>query len=243
MPSWKYRAYRFAWGGLDLLFPPACGGCGKPGWRWCESCQASAVPIADPLCSICGKPLPHAGLCPDCCALPPPFTALRSWLIFEGPIRKAIHRLKYQRDLGLGDALAVHLADYASRLDWQAEIILPVPLGEKRLRERGYNQVGSVAWPLAMLMGWQYLPRALRRVRETASQVGLSEQARRQNVQGAFWADPEQVRDRTVILMDDVATTGSTLSASAQALLQAGASRVYALTIARALPRHGLQVV
>jgi ComF family protein len=154
-----------------------------------------------------------------------------------------MHRLKYRRDLGLGDALAAPLAEYAARLDWQAALILPVPLGDKRYRERGYNQVDLVAWPLAMRLGWYYAPHALARSRETISQVGLSAQERKRNVHDAFWADPRLVRGRSVVVMDDVATTGATLSACAQALLGAGAEKVYALTIARALPRHGLKIV
>lgn len=188
-------------------------------------------------------PQKRPGLCPECSQSPPHFQALRSWLVFEGPIRKALHRLKYRRDLGLGDALAKAMADWAARLNWQADLILPVPLGEERYLERGYNQVALVAWPLAAQLGWRYVPQGLARSRETASQVGLSALERKENVAGAFRADPRRISGRTVIVMDDVATTGATLSACAQALLDAGAKQVHALTIARALPHHGLKIV
>lgn len=183
------------------------------------------------------------GLCENCRVMPPPFLALRSWVAFEGPIRLALHRLKYRRNLALGDALAQPLADYCRRLNWRVEIVVPVPLGKRRLQERGYNQVGLIAMPLAALNGWRYAPHALSRVRETKSQVGLSAAERQENVEGAFRADPRRVTNRTVLLMDDVATTGATLSACAEALLSAGAKAVFALTLARALPRHGLQHV
>lgn len=111
------------------------------------------------------------------------------------------------------------------------------------MQERGYNQVGLVAMPLAVLNGWEYAPRVLIRARETRSQVGLSAMERKENVSGAFFARPDKVSGKTVLLMDDVATTGATLSSCTVALLKAGVRDVYALTLARALPQHGLKIV
>jgi ComF family protein len=164
---------------------------------------------------------------------------LRSWAVFDDPVQEALHRLKYRRDVGLGDSLAEQMVDFVSGLRWPIDLIAPIPLGRKRLKERGYNQVGLVARPLAMALGLQYAPRALARRRETRSQVGLNKDARRENVRDAFVAGA-RVKGRTVLVMDDVATTGSTLSAGAEALFSAGAEDVYALTVARALTRHGL---
>jgi ComF family protein len=118
-------------------------------------------------------------------------------------------------------------------------MVVPIPLGKKRLRERGYNQVGLIARPLAMALGLEYAPQVLARRRETRSQVGLNKDARRDNVRDAFVAGA-RVKGKTVLVMDDVATTGSTLSAGAEALYLSGAKDVYALTVARALTRHGL---
>ncbi len=127
---------------------------------------------------------------------------------------------------------------FVASLPWPVELIVPVPLSEKRYRERGYNQVELVARTLALALGWKCVPEALARVRETASQVGLSAAERRQNVLGAFRASRPHVQERTILVMDDVATTGATLSSCAQALLDEGASAVYAFTLARALPEH-----
>ncbi|MDI6769848.1 MAG: ComF family protein [Anaerolineales bacterium] len=238
-----YRLYAWFWAGLDWLYPPVCGGCGRAGSRWCSQCQEQVSPVAEPICGICGLPTDRMGLCENCRLTPPPFLALRSWAVFEGPIRSALHRLKYRRNLALGDVLAQPMADYCRRLDWPVEVVVPVPLGSRRLQERGYNQVELIAMPLAALNGWQYAPRSLSRTRETKSQIGLSAAERQENMEGAFRADPRRVADRTLLLMDDVATTGATLSAGAEALLSSGAKAVYALTLARALPRHGLQHV
>ena len=168
---------------------------------------------------------------------------LRSWLVFEGPIRYALHTLKYRRNMALGDALAKHFAEYVGTLDWFVDFVVPVPLGKERTRERGYNQVGLVAMPLASINHWGYASRALIRTRETRSQVGLSASERKENVSGAFHASASQVSGAIILLVDDVATTGATLSACAAALLDAGARSVYALTVARALPQHGLNNV
>lgn len=168
---------------------------------------------------------------------------MRSWLVFDSPIRQALHRLKYRRDVGLGDALAAQMAEHVVSLEWPLDAIVPVPLGAKRLRERGYNQTALIARPLALALGLHYQPAALRRTRETRSQVGLSAPERRENVRNAFSAEPQLVRGKTILVLDDVATTGSTLSSCAEALLSAGAKDVFALTVARALARHGLDQV
>jgi ComF family protein len=145
--------------------------------------------------------------------------------------------------MGLGDALASAMSASIRSLDWQIEIVAPVPLSRKRLAERGYNQVSMVALPLTLMCGWGYRPQALSRARETRSQVGLSREERRQNVRDAFAAQPSIVRGKTILVIDDVTTTGATLEACAAALLKAGARQVYGYTVARALARHGLKDV
>lgn len=240
---WSYPLYRLAWSGLDWLFPPRCGGCGKAGSRWCDECQGKVPVLVGRLCEKCGLPVVRAGLCERCCIEPPPFRALRAWAVFDFPVRQALHKLKYRRDMGLGDALAVPLAQFTDSLSWPLDVVLPVPLGRKRAQERGYNQVDLIARPLSLALGLDYQPAALKRKRETASQVGLSAVERRTNMQNAFVADAAIVRGKTVLVLDDVSTTGSTLSSCADALLQSGANDVFALTVARALPHHGLHQV
>lgn len=240
MPHWSYPLYCLAWSGLDWLFPPVCGGCERTGSRWCKDCQANTPRLVGTLCERCGLPIAHPGLCEPCRAEPPPFRALRAWAAFDFPIRRALHKLKYRRDLGLGDALAVPLARFADSLNWPLDLVTPVPLGKKRRQQRGYNQAELIARPFSLALGLTYRPDALTRRRETASQVGLSAVERRANMQNAFSADASIVRGKIVLVVDDVATTGATLSACSEALFDAGAREVFALTIARALPHHGL---
>ena len=151
--------------------------------------------------------------------------------------------MKYRRNIGLGEAIALQMSDFVRSLNWQLDVLISVPLGKKRLKERGYNQVALVARPLAYQLNLRYELDALWKTRETRSQVGLTISQRSENVQNAYQADSKVVKDKSVLIMDDVATTGSTISACTTALHSAGAQEVYVLTIARALPHHSLSRV
>ena len=142
--------------------------------------------------------------------------------------------------MSIGDALAIQMKEFVRSLNWPVEVLVPVPLGKKRLKERGYNQVGLVARSLAYEVGLEYVPRALWKSRETRTQVGLTISQRWENVHKAYQANPEVVRRKSILIMDDVATTGSTIQACTEALVSAGAREVYAITIARALSHHDL---
>ena len=168
---------------------------------------------------------------------------LRSWAVFDSPVQDGLHTLKYRGNMAIGEGFALQMVDFLRSLQWNIDMIVPMPLGQQRLKERGYNQVAVVAQPLAYFAGLPYAPHALRKSRETRSQVGLDVHQRRENVQNAYQADSRLVRQKTVLLMDDVATTGSTISSSTEALLSAGAREVYAITIARALSHHSLNRV
>lgn len=240
-----YTLQHIVWSGLDLLYPPRCAGCGQPGWRWCPQCAAGVEHPAEPVCQVCGTPLEGraAPLCAACAGARPRYCMLRSWSVFDGPVRNALHRLKYRRDMGLGEALVPQLAEHLAGLHWPVEVLVPVPLGRRRQAQRGYNQVNLIAGPLSMAMRMPYAPGALQRAHETRSQVGLSRRERQENVRNAFCAGKHRVNGCVVLLMDDIATTGSTLSSCAEALYGAGARDVFAYTVSRAVPRHGLRDV
>lgn len=228
---------------VDFLFPPVCGGCSKVGTRWCADCQKSITLIPAPKCESCGLPQLKTGVCLSCQRDRPAYNSLESWVVFEGPIRKALHKIKYRQDLGLGDSLAAEMLHYVSQLGWDVDLVIPVPLGKKRFRERGYNQVGLIARPLALAKGWIYAPGYLKRAKETISQVGLSADERKANVHSAFVVEDGKVDGKSVLIVDDVSTTGATLNSCAKALVNGGARKIYALSLARALPRHGLKTV
>ena len=130
--------------------------------------------------------------------------------------------------------MARWLADFLQSANWQPTLIAAVPLSKKRLKARGYNQSALIAQELSAIVGLAYAPHAISRNRETKSQVGLDPIARWHNVRKAFRARPTLVDGHGVILVDDLITTGATLSACAEALEEAGARMIYGLTVARA---------
>lgn len=229
-----YQAYRLFWSMIDGLYPPVCGGCEEKGKRWCEACNRLTQVLVPPICPVCGQPQVEQVLCRRCLQSPPAYTALRSWAVFSSQVRNAIHRLKYKGDMGLGEVLSRPLVACLQQYGWAVDVIIPVPLGLARLAERGYNQAALLAWPISLALGIPYRPKSLRRVRETRSQVGLKLAERQENVRDAFEAHCKWVAEKTVLVVDDVTTSGSTLDACAVALLDAGARAVYGLTLARA---------
>jgi ComF family protein len=185
-------------------------------------------------------------LCGSCQQGEQEFDMARSYGLYAGNLRKAILHLKFHGREYLGYRLGALLAQAWEALpEPNSAIVAPVPLHSSRRRQRGFNQAELLARGLVgrlrkeeRFRGLQLVVGSLRRIRATLPQVGLSVSARRENVSGVFSvARPEQVRNRTVVLIDDVMTTGATLSACAAALKQAGASRVLALSLARATPQ------
>ena len=203
--------------------------------RWCMKCQRDIVTIAPPICERCGRTQRFHGICARCKAIPPDYTSLRSWAAFSGPLRNALHRLKYNRDVALGEILARPMIDCLSLTPWRVDLVVPVPISHSRRSERGYNQAALLARPISLRFGLKYRPQALLKSRETRSQVGLSVEERRANVHGAFVAKKGLVEGKNILVVDDVTTSGATLNACGQALRRAGASEVYCLTLARAL--------
>jgi len=228
------KLYHLLWEAIDWVFPPHCGGCGAPGERWCRTCRDAAMPISGPICQRCGVMLRDGDECDHCHAVSPAYTQVRSCYVFDGALRQALHRLKYSRDVGLGEALAQPMAALLAQLRWPVDLVTSVPLGKTRLSERGYNQSTLLARPLALAHRLSFSTRCLKRTRDTESQVTLTAAERHTNVQGAFWANPALVQGKSILLVDDITTTGSTIQECALALLDAGAKACYGLTAARA---------
>ena len=118
-------------------------------------------------------------------------------------------------------------------MDWQVDLVTPVPIGLARRKQRGYNQAALLAFPLALAIGKPFRSQALVKARETPSQVGLTAAQRRENVAQAFQANTKIVAQKSVLIIDDVTTSGATIEACCMALIRAGARQVYGLTLAR----------
>lgn len=210
------------------------------------------------LCAACRRELrpdDHRRLCDDCWATlvfrrapvlpaPPSVDGLFAACAYRGAIRDCLHGLKYEGRDHLAGPLGRILIDCVRGWDplLEAEIVLPVPLHWWRAWRRDYNQAELLARPVAAHYRWRLEPRAMVRTRSTPTQTGLDRIARRKNLQDAFRVVRlDGVRGRTVVLLDDVITTGATLGAAAVALRSAGAARVYGLAVAHADlddPRH-----
>lgn len=233
--SRDYRRLHLLWKILDWIYPPRCATCGKWGERWCITCQRTVKPIVQSdICPLCGMPQAEAEMCAECTTYQPVYTALRSWGNYEGTLRSAIHRLKYHSDIGLSESLAKPLIELLHDLNWQVDLVTAVPLSRQRQRQRGYNQAALLARWIGLSTGVPYEPKILIRLKDTSSQVGLHAHQRRENVAGAFQARSSGVSGKRVLIIDDVTTTGATMQACAQALLNAGSAQIYGLTLARA---------
>lgn len=236
---------------IDIIYPPRCPICrqffrdGAPanedgGISFCRSCSGDFHRITSPLCPVCGTPFASQAqgdhLCENCLRKRPSYKATGAPYLYEGTIMTAIHQFKYGGKVFLADSLGALLAQFAE--DWVPDsgglLTMPVPLHPKRLRERGFNQGLLLARHVARQLDTELDFLSLRRVRYTSPQTGLKKKERRKNVRGAFGLeDAEVVKDKTVLLVDDVATTGNTLNECARVLKRAGCDKVLCLVVAR----------
>ena len=219
---------------LDLLYPPRCVLCERHGSFLCEACAGKLPPASGSRCDRCWLPLATGSICRHCDAYPLSLTHLRSVFRYEGEVRRLVHAFKFRGYSSLAPALARLLAQCYAESGLEADVIVPVPLTGRRRRERGFNQALLLANHLRRELGLP-VAEALRRRRMVAAQAGsATAEQRRNNVLGAFeLSGAARMEGLQALLVDDVATTGATLSACGELLLQAGAAGVSGLTLAR----------
>jgi competence protein ComFC len=225
----------YFWKAVDFLFPPSCAGCGVFSYRFCPDCYQDIIPIQSNKCCPKCKNILVNDQCPYCLTNQFALESINFLGIYRTSLRNAILHLKFYQDLGLGDEFAPHLKYLLMDLKWPIDQIIPVPISKKRRQERGYNQAEIIALPLALSVGKEYAPKALIKVKEAHSQIGLSYNERLENIKDAFIADPLLVKNKTILIVDDVITTGATINSCAQALLNSGAKRVFGLSLAKTI--------
>ncbi len=244
MDGGRFRSYLS--GLLQVLFPTFCRLCGAPVLdtpvpRICGDCWEKVPWLTGPVCPRCGFPfaspeaLTHSPghLCGHCREKEPPFALARAAGAHEGALREAIHLLKYGRQHSLGKRLGCFLLPPAAALP-PPEVVIPVPLHPSRLRNRGFNQSLLLADPVSRGLDAPLDYSSLDRVRPTRPQVELTPEERRANIRGAFAVRrPERIEGRRVLLVDDVFTTGATVSECARVLRKAGAQEVVVATLSR----------
>ncbi len=226
----------------DAVLPPVCLVCHEPlhaHHALCPTCWSGIDFIRPPLCDRLGIPMPFdtggTMISAAAAARPPSYARARAVARYDGLMRDLVHDLKFRDDLNARGLMGRWLTEAGRELLSGADLIVPVPLSRARLLSRRYNQAALLSGEVARLTGIEHAPLALERTRKTAPQVGLSRSERRENVKGAFavpvrWRG--RVTGRSVVVVDDVITTGATVDAAARALLKAGAARVDVLALA-----------
>lgn len=221
---------------LNLLFPQKCLGCGIEGELICKVCRQSLPRIAHPVCPQCGRPQPSGIICPVCVSGGHAINGLRSPLKFEGVVREAIHQFKYKNLRTLARPLAGMMAEYLSLYPLPADLLIPVPLHPRRLKERGYNQSALLAQELSKLAYLTLADDLLIRTKYHLPQAKTQNVGERlQNVKQAFACSTSKLKGKKILLIDDVSTSGATMEACALALKSAGAESVWGLVLAREL--------
>lgn len=222
---------------LDRLFPPACALCGDPPGRLPELCDpcGAELPWIATACPVCARPGPVMAPCGRCIAEPPAFDAAFAPLAYTSPVSQLVQQLKYQGHLHLVRPLSSLLAEAlcARRKDPLPQLLVPVPLHPRRLRERGFNQTVELARPVAARLGMKLDRHLVRRVRDAPPQASLPHPRRKKNIRGAF-ATCATLDGIEAAILDDVITTGTTAGELARCLRRAGAARVEVWAMARA---------
>lgn len=236
---------------LDLLWPSACAACDSPseGGLFCEPCLGTLVPGWEVNCPHCGRlslgnesSLPEH-LCGACLRDPPPWTRARGAFGYGGVLRDVISRWKNVPDHRLGPSLGGLISDAAEPMGWTSlcpeTLVVPVPAHPSTLRRRGFHPPGSLAYALGRRTGFEVRVDCLSVRRPLSSTRGASRAERRRRLRGAFRCTTHQLRDRSVLLVDDVITTGATVRAAAEVCRRAGAHQVEVAALART-PDNGI---
>ncbi len=226
---------------LGLVFPGRCKACGGRLTRgarfFCPGCLQKARLITGPLCTVCGRPYPDGSgedhPCAECIRSRKAFDSARAPLAYEGVVRDAIHLYKYRELRALKSYLGGFVEYGARRWFEGATVAAAVPLHPRRLRARGFNQSLFLAKAAADGLGIRLSAGSLERVKHTMPQIELSPAERELNVRGAFAVNGEGFAGESVLLVDDVYTTGATVNECARVLKKAGAANVHVLTVAR----------
>lgn len=228
---------------LNLFFPPQCLVCEAlvpTHGTLCTECWNNVPFISAPMCACCGLPLEFAvdetTLCGECLREHPPYSRARAAFVYNDTSRAMVLKLKYQDDTYLAPIFAGWLKSAGAELIAASDAIIPVPLHYWRMVSRRYNQSLLLARLLAKNTGLPLMADGLKRIRATPQQTGLTYPQRKKNVSGAFAVPPKQLRmlqGKSILLIDDVMTTGATLAACTQTLIKAGAGQVNVLTLAR----------
>jgi len=231
-----FSIFKFVREGIgDYIFPKNCFGCRQEGEYLCSACFNKIEYLNDLVCFLCHRIDFKNGICPDCAQSSCIDQIVVATAYTDNFVGRQVEGLKYDFVEELSEPLAKILIEQINRQNLaetvRRSMIVPIPLHRKRLIERGFNQAEALAKLIAMKYDNQVEIRLLRRSKETAQQAKLSRSERRENVQGAFMVEARKTMPETVILIDDVLTTGATFMEAAKCLKSAGVSKVICLAV------------
>jgi competence protein ComFC len=220
---------------LDLIYPSMCGGCGTEGAVLCNACiESFSFVESDKSCPVCGRQTGVAIVCGECLAHRKRyFTRSYFGFHFEGFLRESLHAFKFQGRKDVGRTLAGLLDEGIRGLAPQIDCIVPLPITEKRLKERGFNQSFIIAEEISKRTGKPIEFGTLIKVKETKDQYTLSKEERKKNVKNAFTATGTHLKGRNILLVDDLYTTGNTAREASKALFHIGVKTVALFALAR----------
>jgi len=222
------------WRIIDLVYPPFCCNCGKIGYEICPECFIKIETTHNQnVCPVCGGIIIIGSNCSNCLKMHPLFEQARSWGNYTGVLKQVVQNIKYNRGFGIIEYITKPIVQLIKNWGISVDMIVPIPLSKKRKTERGYNQSVLIAKPISQHFNIPMEELALIRSMETRSQVGLNYKERITNVKNAFCADNSICNNKSILLVDDIATTFSTLNESTKALKLAGAQKVFCFTVAR----------
>ncbi len=228
---------------LDLIFPPQCLICRSrvdAHGTLCLECWKNVHFITEPYCGCCGLPfdfdLGNDAMCGECIQKRPDFSRARAAFKYDDSSSKLVTALKYNDQLHLASIYGKWLHKAGKELLAASDLIVPVPLHWKRFASRRYNQAALLAYALGKECGLQVLPDALKRIKPTQPQTGLTRNEREKNVRGAFAVNPKHfkhIKGKSILLVDDVLTTSATVDQCTRILMGQDAAAVSVLTLAR----------
>ena len=230
--SWK----RTAKAATELLYPSTCPVCGKISQGVCEDCRKELKFVEQPVCYRCGKPVGsmEQEFCPDCQKTHHSYRQGCAMLLYEGKVKEAIHKIKYSNKREYLETFARMLARYGEKnvQMWQPEVLVPIPMYPKKKKLRGYNQAELLAEALSAVSGIPVKKDLIQRIHKTGPQKNLTLRERQNNLKKAFKICQNDVKLSTIVIIDDIYTTGSTMDAMAEELHRNGVRKIYGMALA-----------
>lgn len=232
---------------LDWIYPPKCISCGmifapvhgEPTQWICENCEPLLEPIPDPVCPICGYPTTEGFDCPSCKNKKMHYDIHRAAFVYDGVLRDLLHDIKFRSKRRTAQGLGAVLAETIINWNINGDLIIPIPLHPSKKRSRGFNQASVLALPFSKSLKIPMADNMIKRVKRTAPQSNLTPIAREQNLQNAFSLNTRKYnpRNKQIILIDDIYTSGATMNACTKILKDHGADKIICISLSLAVSK------